>query len=272
MKTWFRGSLVMLVLIVLILGAAPAGMGGTGETEPFVFSPTLDFFWNLTSLQVRRPGSADRLLRTDPWEPRKNLASLEVGIEQYESNIAEWGLSPVILFLRHGTDPTVAAGGIGLKLKPWPKLAPPALLSGPEVDTLVVFVPVLKDDRTKVGRARFLLTRDVPGDPFESRIYSVVPEKWRPSARIEHTRCGYPGRGVGMSTKLTYGGGGTDSGYVELSQGDWKPCQVSGTSWLKAAVVKQTSRNRAAGPVIVAGSYFQDPYPGPLLARWIKVN
>lgn len=269
MKTRFRGSFVTFVLIVLILGAAPAGMGDARETEPFVFEPTLDFFWNLASLQVRRPGSAERLLRTDPWEPRKNLASLEVGIERYESSVGDWGFSPLILFLPHGADPMREAGHRGLKLKPWPELAPPALLSGPEVDTLVVFVPVFEDDRMKVGRARFL-TRDEQGDPFESRIYSVTPANWRPSARIEHTRCGYSGRGVQMVTKLTYGGGSTDSKYAELSQRDWKRCAAA--SELKAAVVKQTSRNRAPGPVIIAGSYFQDPFPGPLLARWIKVD
>jgi len=264
-------SLAILFLIALILAAATTGVGDVRETEPFVFEPTMTFFWNLAALQVRRPGSADRLLKTDPWKPREILASLDVGIKEYESSIAEWDLSPVILFMPHGTDPTEAAvGRIGHKLKPWPELAPPALLSGPEVDTLVVFVPVLEDNRMKVGRASFRPDQDVHGAPFESRLYSVSPFSWHPSARIEHTRCGHPGRGMQMVTKLTYSGGSTDSEYAQLSQRAWKPCAAA--SDLRAAVVKQTSRSRASGPVIVAGSYFQDPYPGPLLARWIKVN
>jgi len=263
------------------------------ESESLVADLTLGVFLDLASLQINEPAMASRLLATDPREPSKTLGSLGARFEAYQQQLAETAkVRPLMLFLAHDADPAAAAKRYGLTLDSWPPLAPPALLAGPEVDTLIVFEP-LNSARNEPGRgdavARVqiaslstltslsLAASGPQGDVLDRRLYRVNPRDWKKSVVFEHTRCGrYPrpeSAPEALVTKLIYQGGVTEFETTPLNKESWKPCSLVRDEDLWAVTVKQKSNWKKAGrPVIIAASYFQDPKPGPLLADWIRVQ
>src|SRR5262245_55786213 len=142
MRTRVRRALLFLIG-ALTLGACATRVR-IKESELLVAAgPTLELFWKFASLQVRDPAIASRLLNLDPQDTAKTLDSLGVGFGAYQQKLAqEAQVHPIVLFLPHDADPVQEARRHGLAITPWPQFAPPALLSGPEVDTLILYQPL----------------------------------------------------------------------------------------------------------------------------------
>ena len=257
------------------------------DLDSVVVDLTLKLFWNLATLQTRDPSVAPRLLVTDPRKPSKALEPLNVGFDSYRQQLAKAaGVNPVVLFLVHGADPEEEAKRRGLTISPWRPLTPPAFFSGPQVDTLILFEPVTSARRELPWRGPVALTRIAslagltglwlaegpPADPLGFRLYRVQPREWKKAALFEHTRCLIQSPGVTLVTKLFYQGGVTDSQPVPLTDKDWGPCPLNPDPKLRAAIVKQPGARKPGRPVIIAGSYFQNPRPSLLLADWISVK
>jgi hypothetical protein len=247
---------------------------------------TLEQFWRLASLQVRDASAASRLLESDPRNPSKALEPLKVGFEAYRRQLAEVAqVRPVVLFLKHGADPEEEARRHGLAISPWPRQTPPAFLSGPVLDVLVLFEPeksAQEDLRGggPVARARIASAAgwsnlwsagEAPTDPIGLRLYQVQPKTWKKGVVFEHTRCMARSPGVQLVTKLSYQNV-TDPVTTTLTDANWGPCALSTDSRFQAAIVKQPSLRKAVQPVIIAGSYFLAPLPGPFLCDWIAVK
>jgi hypothetical protein len=260
---------------------------GPIDVTSTVVDLTLEQFWRLASLQVRDPSSASRLLESDPRNPSKALDPLKVGFEAYRLQLGKVAqVRPVILFLKHGADPEEEARRHGLAIAPWPRQTPPAFLSGPVVDVLVLFDPEksAREDLRRggpVARARIasvtgwfnlLSAEEAPSDPIGLRLYQVQPRTWKKGVVFEHTRCMARSPDVQLVTKLTYQGSVTDSNPATLTDANWGPCALSTDSKLRAAIVKQPSSRKAGRPVIIAGSYYMAPEPGLFLSDWIAVK
>jgi hypothetical protein len=256
------------------------------QTYSLVVDITLEQFWKLASLQVRDPSVARRLLSTAPREPSKTLQPLNIGFETYRQQLEKVAkVNPLVLFLPHGADPVEVARRQDLVIWPWSPQTPPAFLSGPEVDTLILFEPQnsARDGLQRggpVARARIasaagwaglLLARDAPAD-IGLRLYGVQPKSWKKGVVFEHTRCMVRSPGVTLVTKLFYQGGVTDSMATLLTEKNWGPCALSADPKLLAATVKQPGGKKAGPPVIIAGSYFLASEPGPFLSDWISVR
>ncbi|HET9227724.1 MAG TPA: hypothetical protein VFR31_13710 [Thermoanaerobaculia bacterium] len=242
----------------------------TVQVHAVIADLTLELFWNLASLQVRDSAGTLRLLNTNPREPLATLRPLEVGFEEYQQQLAAAaGVRPVVLFLPHGGNFTEEARRLGLAISPWPVEAPPALFSGPKVDTLILFETLDATD-VKATLSRIALAQSPAPDPI--RLYRVSPGEWKASVSFEHVRCGRPGPDVQLVTKLTYRGGSTDLVTTTPKNDDWKPCALSSDPDLRSATVKQRSRDQADQPVVVASSQFLDPHPSILLSEWIRVR
>jgi len=256
-----------------------------GATLALVVTPTLELFWNVASLQARDPSATSPLLSTDPRDP-KALEKLGIDSRAYEEKLGKAGVRPIILFLPHGSDPVAAARQRDLDITSWPPSAPPALLSGPQVDTLIVFQSSANAGPGRTGgpvaRARiaslaglsaFSLASN-PADPLDRQYYQVLPRGWKQSVSFEHTRCRYAGAerkaGTVLITSLTYSGGATVTMSTTLSARDWKSCPM--VNGVPGVTVKQPGGKKAGRPVIIAASYFEDPYPSPLIADWIQVK
>ena len=240
------------------------------EVHAVIADLTLELFWNLASLQVRDSAGALRLLGTNPREPLETLRSLEVGFEEYQQQLAAAaGVRPIVLFLPHGGNFTEEARRRGLAISPWPVEAPPALLSGPKVDTLILF-ETLEATAVKATLPRIALAQSPAPDPI--RLYRVRPGEWKSSVTFEHTICGRPNPDVQLVTKLTYRGGSTDPLTTPLKVDSWKPCALSSDPDLRSVTVPQRSRDQADQPVVIASSQLLDPYPSVLLSEWIQVR
>ena len=232
------------------------------EDVPMV-APTLKLFWDLSSVQVSDPSVARRLLETDPQRPAETLQPLGVDFAAYQKLLSETaGVRAAVLFLPHGADPAEEARRRNLAVVPWPEMAPPALLSGPEVDTLIVFLPLtsagesgrtgpdaLAQIASLNGLAGLFLAQDKPADRLDSGLYQVQPRDWKRSATFEHTRCSMQPDEGSFMTLLTYQGGATDIQPNPLSKESWGPCVLSPGKGLKAVRARQTGRGAAGRPV-----------------------
>jgi len=257
------------------------------DLDAVVVDLTLRIFWNLATLQIRDPSVAHRLLETDLRDPSKTLGPLNVGFDSYRQQLAKVAsVNPVVLFLAHGADPEEEARRRGLIISPWQPLTPPAFFSGPEVDTLILFEPVTSARRelpwggpvalTRIasvaGLTGLWLAEGPPADPLGVRLYRVKPREWKTGTVVEHTRCSIQSPDITLVTKLFYQGGATDSLPIPLTDKDWAPCTLNPDPKLRAAIVRQPSAKKPGRPVIIAGSYFQNPRPGLFLADWISVK
>lgn len=256
-----------------------------GATLALVARSTLEHFWNLASLQVRDPATSSRLLATDPREPAKTLKPLGIDSQAYQEQLAKAGVRSLILFLPHGADPVEEARRRGFAIAPWPPSAPPALLSGPEVDTLILFQPLTSTSeepgpviRTRIaslaGLAGIFPALSIPDDPIDPRYYRVLrvlPRDGKKTVSFEHTRCRYAGaelrEGSVLITTLTYKGGVTKEMRTPLSKQNWQPCRLK--SGVPGVSVQQPSLDKADPLAIIAGSYFEDPL-SPLIAVWVS--
>jgi hypothetical protein len=281
MKPRLRSTLLLLVAGVIVgpffqKDAAPDA--NTDSEQAIAVEPTLPFFWKLAELQIRRADRSRDLLNTDPRHPGEVLGPLKVGFEAYAKQLfVEAGVRPLILFLPPGADPIRTARKHELPIDRWPENAPPALLLGPSVNTLVVFerASFPKPVHTRFSAAQHPRAGNPPMDRLlNERLYAVFPSTWTPAIPIKHTRCSDPRSQGILVTKLTYDGGKTDSLLTFLVPDDWQSCGLDSDSTLRAAVARQPSRPKAARPVIIASSYLQDSWgkPGPLLSRIVRVR
>lgn len=306
MRAWLRCTLAVISAgaLVLALAACGSSKGSAGTSKVIaktahvtiretavvavvaVVGPTLKLFWDLSSLQVRNPSVVPRLLGANPREVEDILRSV-VGFEAYQEQLAKAAqVRPIVLFLRKGSDPVEEARKRNLAIAPWPEAAPPALLSGPGMDTLILFQPltsasgesgtsgpdVLAQVASLRGLAGLSLAQTKPADRLDSKLYQVRPADWKKSATFEHTRCSSKTDELSLVTLLTYDGGATDVQPNALSSASWGPCALSPDKALKAVTVKQPGRGKAGRPVIIAASYFEDPHPSPLLSKWVAVK
>lgn len=273
MRASFCRVLLVLSFTVLLLASCVAHVRVTSsavEIHAVVADLTLELFWNLASLQVRDSAGTLRLLNTNPREPLATLRPLEVGFEEYQQQLAAAaGVRPIVLFLPHGGNFTEEARRQGLAISPWPVEAPPALFSGPKVDTLILF-ELLSATGSSAVPARIALAQSPAPDPV--RLYQVRPGEWKSSVTFEHTICGRPGPDVQVVTKLVYRGGSVDRIAPPPNAGSWKPCDLSTAPDLRSVTVKQRSRERADQPVVIAAGQLLDPHPGILHSQWIAVK
>lgn len=292
MRAWLRRTLPIISVGALALVLAACGSSktaGTGNSrvvaktrhvtvresqEVAVVAPTLKLFWDLSSVQVRDPSVARRLLDADPRQPAAALQPLGVDFEAYEKALAETaGVRAAVLFLPHDADPVEEARRHGLAVDSWPEMAPPALLSGPEVDTLILFQPQTSARIASLhGLAGLFLAETKPASRLDRRLYQVQPREWKLSVTFEHTRCSAQLDATTFITQLTYEGGATDVQPTEISEKSWGPCALAPENGLKAVKAKQPGRAAAGRPVVIASSYLLDPHPSPLLSRWVAVK
>ena len=256
------------------------------DLTSLVVELTLEQFWKLASLQLRDPAAANRLLESDPRHPATALGPLKVGFEAYRRQLGQVAqVRPRILFLKHGADPEEEARRRGLAISPWLRQTPPAFLSGPLVDVLILFAgensaggdrpwgrPAARVQIASAAVWSRLWLAEAPPEPIGLRRYQVQPKDWRKGVVFEHTRCMVRSPDVKLVTKLFYEGGITDSHTTPLTDADWKECGLSTDPHLRAATVRQPGRPAARRPLIIAGSYFLAPEPGPFLSDWIAVK
>jgi hypothetical protein len=291
MRVWFRLG-VTIPLAALSLSSCVTVRITTTETavaisEPLIADLSLKLFLDLASRLVQQPSAAAGLLEAKSGEPSANLRALGIDFESFRRQLAETaGVRPLILFLPHGADLAAEARRQGVAIDSWPELAPPALLSGPEVDVLIVFQSLTGTQGETGGRgpvaltriasltglASLLLTPEQRAQELNPRLYRVNPREWKKSIVFEHTRCGFP-ESEAMVTKLMYQGGTSEFQTTALTEKNWGPCNLIPGSELKAVTVKQKANlKQPKRPVIIAASYFQYPQPGPLLANWVAVK
>jgi hypothetical protein len=290
MSRRLRGRLWLLPVLALAMACAVGHVTITehaAEEESVVVDATLGLFLNLANLQTLDPTAAQRLLHRNPQESAEALRSMEPGFAVYEQQLEALAqVRPVILFLDKQTDPGDAARQYGLSFASWPANAPPALLSGPSADVLILFesistAGVSRERRGPVAIARvastagdagFRLAQSSPPEPLDRRLYLVQPRDWKASAAFEHTRCREPRPGLELVTKLIYHGGAIDSLTTRIQDGSWSECKLVPQGGLRSVTVKQPGRRAAGRPGIIAASYFRSPQPGPLLADYVRVN
>lgn len=292
MRPWFRLVLLATIAAALCPGTYAQQVKITySDASEISESPVVDLslglFLDLASRLVQTPSAASRLREEDPGEPSGKLQSLGIDLESFRQRLAETAkVQPLILFVPHGGDLAAAARKRGLDIDSWPESAPPALLSGPEVDVLIAFQPLAGKQgetggrgpvaRTRIaslaGLTSLMLTPEQRARELDSRLYRVSPREWGKSIVFEHTRCGSPGAET-LVTKLMYQGGSAELQTTALTEKSWGPCNLVPGSELKAVTVQQKpSMKKPKRPVIIAASYFQDPQPGPLLADWVGVK
>lgn len=291
MSRRLRGRLWLLPVLAMILTTCVVGQVRVTEhdvgQEAVVVDATLGLFLNLANLQALDPSAAQRLLSLNPRESAEALRSMEPGFAVYEQQLEELAqVRPVILFLDKQSDPEDVARKFGLSLASWPANAPPAFLSGPSADVLILFEPITKAGLSPEGRgpvaiarvastagdAGFRLAQSSPPEPLDRRLYLVQPRDWKASAAFEHTRCREPRPGLELVTKLIYHGGAIDSLTTRIKDGNWSECKLVGQAGLRSVTVKQPGRKTAGRPGIIAASYFRSPQPGPLLADYVRVK
>ena len=260
----------------------------SGGTVAVVVDLSLELFRQLADLQVRNPEAASRLLQLDPREAQTSLRSLGIDVEGFRRQLESAAqVRPVLLFLERGADPVEAARRQDLAITSWPVHAPPALLAGPRLDTLILFQPLSGASAEPATggasvRARlasladlrsFSLAQSPPREPVSRRFYRVRPGEWKSSAVFEHTRCADQRSASSIVTKLAYQGGPPDSLVTPLRANSWRDsCELAPEPGLHAVTVRQPGRKKAGRPVVIAASYFEHPEPGPLLASWISVK
>lgn len=282
------GSVLVPACATVRVTYEPVADGGVGGA--LAADATLKLFWDLAELQLYDPSVVPRLLDLDPGKASGTLAELGVDFKSYRQQLAEDAqVAPVVLFLEPEADPVAEAHRHQLTLDVWPQGAPPALLVGPRVDVLVIYEAVPRADgpvtawRGAKAGPRIaslpglpaLAVAQVPAsEPLARRLYRVSPAMWKggAGAAFEHTRCGLQEPEMHLVTKLTFAKGYTETLDYPLSDESWTPCALSSDPDLRAATVTQQSRSAPTRPVVIASSYFQDPFPGPLLARWIEVR
>jgi hypothetical protein len=290
MSRWLHARLWILPISVLVLTVFSCAQVRITEhaidAETVVVEATLGFCLNLANLQISDPSSVQRLLHLGPRESTEAVRSMEPGFAAYEEQLAAAAqVRPVVLVLDKGADPAEVARRYDLSVTSWPEKAPPALLSGPSADVLILFQPITVGDASPrgggpVARARiasatgmsgFALAQSPPSE-LDSRLYLVQPRAWKKAAVFEHTRCREPRPGLELVTKLYYKGGATDFQKTTLQEKNWSDCKLVSGSGLRSVTVKQMSHQMAGKPVILASSYFRSPQPGPLLMDLISVN
>lgn len=264
----------------------PSEADEEGTTVARVANLTLDLFWQLASVQVEDPSLTSRLLvKSDDGKPSERLQLLKAKYETYLQQLAKVAhVQPLVLFLPHDADPAQWARERGISLIPWSPLAPPALLSGPQVDTLVLYYPS-GSARAEPGQGntvrfasvsslkRLSLAQNMPADSaMLRRLYQIRPGEWKSAVMFEHTRCERPEPEMKLVTKLIYEGGSTDTLVTPLANQSWGPCTFASDPELRAATVRQPGRKESGKSVIIAASYFLSPEPSPLLARWVSVK
>jgi hypothetical protein len=284
MRARLRCALLILSLGSLALASCAHVVvtdSGTVAVEGVVADLTLELFWNLASVQVQNPSAASRLLAMDPRDP-SGLEALGAGFDAYRQQLASVAqVRPLVLFLPHDADPVEEARKRGLTSIPWPSSAPPALFSGPQVDTLIVFEPIA-ETRVRPGAAvtrlaslaglTHLALAPSADQQAIRQLYQVSPGEWTASTVFKHTRCVNRGSETQFITKLFYQGGFTDTKVTPLTEQSWGPCALPSDPDLMAVTVQQPGQKKPGKPVIIAASYFLDPRPSPLLARWISVR
>jgi hypothetical protein len=262
------------------------------STPPPVFLPTLKLFWDLAGLQVRDPSVVSRLLSTNPWQPAETLDSLGVGFASYQEELAKAaGVRPLVLFVSHETDLVEEARRRNLTVSPWPPMAPPAMLSGPGVDILILFQPLASRRefgtvgaviRAQVASAAGLASRSlvesVPDDRSWAKfaLYTVEPIEWSPSVQFKHTRCVSPSA-THLRISLTYTGGVTvpmNAISIRGLRQPWKKCAVPAYEHLRSITVLSGSRRKAESHIIASSYYVSsvDASLGPLIAKFIRVK
>jgi hypothetical protein len=284
------------VLATVVYAGQPASPPPPPQpTVPAAVLLTLRLFWNLANLQVRNPSIIPLLLSTNPREPARTLASLEINFTKYQEQLAEKArVRPIVLFVNHGTDPGEEARRRNLSVAPWPSQAPPALLSGPELDTLILFEPLSSDHRESgvkgamirtqiaslAGSVDFSLAQnpaeaDQSYDPLDlnPHAYKAFPNQWTESKKeVTHTRCrSRDAVAVSRSiiTLLIYEEGGPDLLPTKLSPNKWEdPCPLS--SGGVGVVVTQPGR-KTPGKLIIAATIFLDPDPSPYQSQPVNV-
>ena len=166
MRRWFRLALTVPAAALCLSACVPVRYtAGSGHVK--VVSETLvlvdlslGLFLDLASRLVQEPAAAPRLLQTDPRDPSGNLRSLGIDFEAFRKRLAEdVKVRPMILFVPHGADLVAAARSHDLEVDSWLPSAPPAVLSGPEVDVLIVFEDVASEPGGAAGRGAVALTR-----------------------------------------------------------------------------------------------------------------
>lgn len=290
MSRRLRSRLWLLPVFAVVLTACVAGQVRVTEhaveQEAVVVDATLGLFLNLADLQVLEPSTTQRLLHLNPRDTAEALRSLEPGFAVYEQQLDSMAqVRPLIQFLDKDADPGEAVRRNGLSLASWPANAPPALLSGPSADILILFEPISEagvspEGRGPVAIARvaaaadmgFRLAQSSPPEPLDRRLYLVQPRDWKAPAAFEHTRCREPRPGLELVTKLVYHGGSIDSLTTPIQNGGWSECKLVAQGGFKSVTVKQPGRRTAGRPGIIAASYFRSPQPGPLLADYVRVK
>ncbi|HEX3130688.1 MAG TPA: hypothetical protein VH394_25340 [Thermoanaerobaculia bacterium] len=290
MKRRLHSRLWLLPVLALVLMAFARGRVRITEhdveQEAVVVDATLGLFLNLANLQTLDPSATRRLLDLNPRDLAEALRSMEPGFAVYEQQLATLAqVRPVILFLDKQTDPGEAARRYELSLASWPANAPPALLSGPSADVLILFEPIAKAGLSPEGRGPVAVTRiastlgmegfrlaQSSPEPLDRRLYLVQPRDWKASAAFEHTRCLEPRPELELVTKLIYHGGSIDSLKTTIKDKSWSECKLVSQQGLRSVTVKQPGRRTAGRPGIIAASYFRSPQPGPLLADYVRVN
>jgi len=127
---------------------------GAVEAEAVVVDLSLGLFSDLARVKASDSAMVDRLLSADPRDPSKVLQPLGIDYEAFRKQISEGaGARPLVLFLRHGADPVEEARRRGITIVPWPPQAPPALLAGRDLDTLIVFESLTTSLRPRPGTA-----------------------------------------------------------------------------------------------------------------------
>jgi hypothetical protein len=293
MRVWVRLALTVPAAALCLSTCVPVRYTAASKhvvvvsETAVVVDLSLGLFLNLASRLVLEPAAAPRLLQTDPKDPSDNLRSLGIDFESFRQRLAEEAkVRPMILFVPHGADLVAAARSRDLEVDSWPPLAPPAVLSGPEVDALIVFESLTGEPGGTAGRgavalariaslsglASLALTREQRAKELDPKLYRVSPREWKKSALFEHTRC-TSARAQTLVTKLTYQGGSSEILTTALTDKSWGPCSLVSGPGLRAVTVKQEPKlKKPKRPVIIAASYLQDPQPGPLLSDWVGVK
>jgi hypothetical protein len=227
----------------------------TSPAEELVDS-TLELFWKLAAAEAEKPQQVVPLLAAKPEEAAAQLRRLEIDPAGYDDRIAR--LAPVIprfVFADRFEDLVSRARSLGLNPDAAVSGPPPMMFRGKTLALLVIFEPraaaAWPPPPHPVAAVFIPGTRPLALPVRESTIevsYDAEPLLWKPGAVIEHTLCGNLTSVIQAVTKLTYGGGGTDTTFKNLP--DPLP-----DAYGKCVKVSQPPRPHPAPPVIIASGF-----------------
>jgi hypothetical protein len=267
------------IAIVAICGSRPRVK--IVEVDSLIVGASVKLFSELAILEARDPSVVPRLLDRDPRRPSDTLQSLGINLDSYQQQLAEAAqVRPLLVFLPPGADPVAQARRHGLDATSWLPDAPPALLSGKAMDTLIVLQPLDGAQRsspapqTRIASAASLkslfFVQGAPPNELDRRLYTVHPRDWTKGVTFEHTRCVYNKDAKEVVALLTYPGGFTDVEAFPLETVKWEPCeQVPDASAVK--VRQRPGRKKPGRPIVIASTYVRSP-GAPLLSACIDVK